>query len=485
MLYRVPSSHFSSQAIFYANRLNSNVAAYQKQIASGMRLHRPSEEPVSFRQASSLTAQMEQLDADYFIIRDSESKLNQSVSILTEAADLLSTAKVLTQQGIQSLSQSERDALAIEVENILAGMKRIAQTQAAGAFIFGGARTNANPFTFGERSVAGGTLPVTYNGSEVTSRAFVGATLTVDTYYPGHNIFGRFERKDAQIFGSTGAKIGQGTANIIGRATLQVRHTETIFAPGSGIAAGTSSPGNDSIIGPSGVHFVEIIDTVGDGSAGTISLNGGPEFAFSNADTNLEIRDRSGNRIFVNTTNITAGFFGTVNIQANGTLSVDNGLSSLAIDFSSSQTVVDSTTNRFVHIDSTSIKAVGDDYLEFPGTSNAFQILDEIVQDLRGARNLSNADFAHSLDRRLSELDIVANNILDTVGRQSATLYSLRQLDSRVADFRTDAEERLSIIQSTNIADAIMRLTNDQNLLQYTYAITAQIASVQLLNFLR
>jgi flagellar hook-associated protein 3 FlgL len=485
MTFRATSLSMSNHAAQYSAKFNASIAKYQMQITSGLKLHRPSEDPVGYRYVVSLTARLEELNSEAASVSDAQAKLNFGVSNLTDANNLITKAKILTQQGIQALDQAERNGLATEVENLMESLKVIALAKNAGTYLYGGTRTDAPPFSFNNPQVAGGTLDVKYNGSAQASRAHIGQAIEIDTYYSGKEVFGATDRQPTILIGKSGAKTGTGTDTLVGRATLQVKHTSTIYQPGSGISAGTDSAAKDTIIGPPGKYQLQIIDTSGDGSSGTISLNGEPPITFTDADTNLQVTGPNGQKIYVNTTAITAGFNGTVDLAANGTLSIDGGLTTLPIDFSANQTVVDSTSGKLVHINSANIETVGEDYLEFPGSSNAFQVLYELVQDLRGSRQLSSSELAQSLDRRLGELGATSDQLLNIVGQQSASLATLQQLDSRISDFQLQTAEQLNGIQATDIPTAILRMKNDQTLLEYTYAVTAEVMSVQLINFLR
>ena len=484
MFYRATAAAIGNQSIRFVQQFNSNIYDYQNQISSGVRIHRPSDDPVGFRQVASFSARLQELRTETFSLKDAENKLNTSVAQLQETNNLLSQAKVLTQQGITALTQSERDAIAVEVESVLESLKDITKTTSAGAFLFGGTRTDQQPYEFSNPLATGGTLNVDYLGSHQNSRAIVGEAVVVDTFYAGSDVFADPNRGETILFGNTGAALAAGTDNLIGRTTLQVRHTSTTYLGSSGIAAGASSVDGDTIIGPAGTFSVTINDTSGDGSAGTISM-GGKEFAWTNSDTDLEVTGPSGHKIYVDMSAITAGFNGTVDIVADGTLSVDGGLTTEAIDFSSSQTITDSTTGRFVHIDSSQIDRAGDDYLEFPGTSDAFQIVYELAQDLRNTRNLDSEQLAESLDRRIGELSKVSDHVLGVMGQQSASLQTLRQLEFRIQDLQLETETQLNNIQSTDIAETVLRLQNEQNLLQYTYAVTAEISAIGIIDFLR
>jgi flagellar hook-associated protein 3 FlgL len=485
MFYRATSFAIGAQSIRFVQQYSSNILNYQNQISSGLRIHRPSDDPVGFRQVASFSARLQELRTEAFSLRDAENKLNTGVSQLQESNKLLSHAKVLTQQGISALTQSERNAIAVEVESLLASLQGITKTSSAGAFLFGGTRTDEQPYEFSKPLVAGGTLNVEYFGSYQNSRALVGEAVAVDTFYAGTTVFADPDRGETILFGKTGAALAAGTDNLIGRATLQVRHTSTTYVGRSGIAAGTSSVDGDTIIGPAGQFSVTINDTSGDGSAGTISLGGDREIAWTNTDTDLQVTSPSGQKIYVDMSAISPGFSGSVDIVADGTLSVDGGLTTEPIDFSSGQTITDSTTGRFVPIDSSKISRAGDDYLEFPGTSDAFQIVYELVQDLRNTRNLDGEQLAASLDRRLGELSNMSDHVLNVMGQQSASLQTLRQLEFRIQDLELETETQLNNIQSTDIAETVLRLQNEQTLLEYTYAITAEISSIGLIDFLR
>ena len=484
MVYRSTAFSIGAQSLRFVQRYNASILNYQNQLSSGLRIHRPSDDPIGFRQVTSFSARLQELRTEELSLKGAENKLNTGVSQLQEVNNLLSQAKVLTQQGISALTQSERNAIAVEVESLLASLQDITKTTAGGNFLFGGTRSDVPPYEFSDPRVTGGTLNVEYFGSYQNSRALVGESVIVDTFYAGNTVFADPNRGGTILFGSSGAALAAGTDNLIGRATLQVRHTSTTYLGSSGIAPGVSSVDGDTIIGPAGSYTLTINDTSGDGSAGTISL-GGAEVDWTNTDTDLELIGRNGQTIFVDMSAIAAGFSGTVDIVADGTLSVDGGLTTEPIDFSASQTIADSTSGRFVHIDSSKISSAGDDFLEFPGTADAFQVVFELVQDLRNTRNLDSEQLAAALDRRLGELANMSDHVLDVMGQQSASLQTLRQLEFRIQDLQLETETQLNNIQSTDIAETILRLQNDQSLLEYTYAITAEISSIGLIDFLR
>ncbi len=485
MNFRTNSFASSNQTLRYSAQYNANIQKYQQQISSGLRIHRPSDDPVSFRQISSLSVRLQELQSESYTIIDSETKLNTSVSQLQETNSLIIRAKTLAQQGVQATSDSERTALALEVEGIFVGLENITKTKTAGSFLYAGARTDQEPFAFADPIVAGGTRQVDYQGAAGNSRAYIGDAISIDTFFAGDKIFGDSNRGESILLGETGAQLGVGTDNMVGRATLQVRHTATTFAAGSGISAGASSAAEDSLIAASGSSNLVVQDTSGTGASGTISLNGGESITWTNADTNLQIVDNEGRVIHLDMSTITPGFDGAVDFESGGSLSVDGGLTEIPIDFSDSQTIIDSTTGTQVHIDTSELRRAGDEFLEFPGTSDVFQIMYELKEDLHNSRGLGGQNLSESIDRRIGDLERMSEHVLEVVGRQASSLQVLDDLEFRVQDLQLEVETELNDLQSTDISEAVLRMQNDQSLLEFTYAVTAQVASISLIDFLR
>ena len=485
MNFRVTSTTLSSQAIRYSAAHASRIAELQAQISSGIRLDRVSQDPAAFRQITAIRAQLLEFGADKTSIDTAQATLNDSVVQLREINSLISSARKVVLQGIQVLDDNEKNALALEAEGILERLENLALATHEGNYLYGGTQIDQPPFEFLPPDIPGGPLKVVYHGSNKNARAFAGEAMSVETYYSGNSIFQNPDRMPTVVYGTTGAAAGSGTDTLLGQAILQVSHDTTAYLGSSGIMPGSRSAMDDTVIGPAGLHQLEIIDSSGTGDYGTISLNGGTEFQFTSSDTNLEIVGPGGEVVYVDTTAITAGFSGSVDIESGGFLSVDGGLSKTSIDFSGSQGVEDSTSSRFVTIDSSSISRVGDDVLEFPGTSDIFQLVHQLIGDLRNDRDLQNQQRAEVLNRRLAELISMGDHVLSFVGEQSASLQTLEALNERIDNLKLEAETKLVDLQATDIPETVLRLENSLSLLEYTYAVTAKVSSLQLIDFLR
>jgi flagellar hook-associated protein 3 FlgL len=103
---------------------------------------------------------------------------------------------------------------------------------------------------------------------------------------------------------------------------------------------------------------------------------------------------------------------------------------------------------------------------------------------LRNLAGLSRAEQAVEFDAVLGELDAASDNLLATVGEQSASLELLDAIETQTQDLQLEGQETLSELASVDIAQIVLELQSAQNLLQSTLATSALLVDVSLLDFL-
>jgi flagellar hook-associated protein 3 len=466
----------TARALNAARKHNYNLAKYQEQLVTGLRINRPSDDPIGTRAVLAHRADESRLEAEIGNIQSARLKLNSSVTRLLEAKDMLVTAKTTAQQ---SASSSEGHILAGQIDQLFDRFLQVTNAQVGDEYLFGGTAVTTKPF---QGVTVNGQQTITYHGTEQREHIVVGIGLTVDAIYHGEETFLATDRQPSEFTGSTGAQPGIGTNSGTGRQTLSVTHTNTSYAGTSGIVAGSSSDKGDTILGPAGAHQLEVIDTSGDGSAGTISLNGGPPVAYSNSDTDLRIEGTNGAVVFVDASAISAGFNGVVDITSDGTLQVDDG-PAIAIDFTNNQIVTDAN-GTVTHVDSSQITRAGEDSIQHVGTSTVFDVFNQLSDDLRNAEGLSDVEVEERINDSIGELDRFIDHLLNIVGEQSTSLESLDSIEIRNEDVQLELQRVISDIESADIAEAIINLQTQQNLLQYTYSATSQLFQTSLLNYL-
>ncbi len=475
MAFRITNTLMTNRAIQAAQRHLVRLGDAQLRTSTGLRINRPSDDPPAARLLLINRTVEHRLSSDIQNIQFSRARLNSSVSALLEAKDLLVQAKDIALQGSQS---EDRPVLATSVEQQLARLVDLANSQVDGHYLYGGAALTTRPVV-----QEAGTSEYAYAGSSLRSRTIVGLDLEIDVLYGGDEVFFPRERQATQFFGSTGAEAGSGTDSATGRGRLIVAHLNTSFAAGSGVAPGTDSAGGDSIIGPSGAHVLTVIDSAGDGSSGTVSLNGGPAVSFSNGDTNLLVTGPEGELVYVDTTGITPGFNGNVDITANGSMSVDGGATLVNIDFSGNQPVVHSVDSSVTYVDSQQIRRTGEDRLEYLGTGSLFEVLQFLHDDLLNT-SLTESETTDAISRSIGELDRVINHVLAIVGEQSVTLESLDSIEARHENLQLDTRGMIADLESADIGQALFDLQSEQTLLQFTYAATSALLSQNILDFI-
>ena len=486
MNVRVTPQVLINQAISSAQQSYARLGVLETQASTGKRINQPSDDPIGALRVLVGEAENARLDAYHQNVSGTQSTLNQSVSTLTEAGQLLAQARDLAIQGANTGNdQTSHQALSDQVDSLLNRLVALSNSKSGDQYLYGGTASLTAPFTVSALDSSGRTAQVTYQGADLRASSPVGQTQTVDTLYNGSEVFQSQQRGPTLIGQTTGAKAGAGTDSATGQGTLVVAHTSTTYTAGSGVQTGTNSAAGDTVLGPSGSHTLKVIDTSGTGAAGTFSLDNGPPVAFTSADTNLSVANGNGAVVFVDASAITAGFNGTVAVAGDGTLSVDGGATSTPITFSSNQVVTNSLTGAVTNIDSTNIVRAGSDHVEYTGTFDTFQILQALRDDLRNVRGLSAAEQASAVAGRIGELERVRTNVLGVVGEQSASLQNIESLDQHISAVQLQTKELIGNIQGADISSVVLNLQQQQNLLQLTFSATSRLFDLSLLNFIK
>lgn len=467
-------------------QITAQLEALQAQATTGQKFAHVSDNPSAALMLMGVSDQEQRLTAHLANIQSATTALNTSTAALQQVQDIFTQAKSLAIQASSSNNDSTAlAAIAAQVNGLLNNLLTAANTQNNGTYVFAGTASTTKPFAIASQDAAGNVQRVAYQAASAGTSATVADGQQVELYYPGSGVF-QMQNRQAPVFsGLTGAAAGTGTDSATGQATLTIQHTATTFAAGSGVQAGTNSAAGDTILGPAGAHTLQITDTSGNGSAGTVSLDGGPAIAFTNGDTNLRVTNNSGDVVFLNTTAITAGFNGTVAVTSSGTMSIDGGATTTPLTFSANQAVTDSATGAVTYVDSTKVVRTGSDVVQYPGTADAFQALISLRDDLNNVNKLAPADQLKALSGHIAELDSVSSNILATLGQQSASLQSLTSLQSHLQSLQLSAKETIGNIGNADVTDVVVKLQSYEQLLQLSLESFARIHSISLLNYIR
>ncbi len=460
-----------------ATRQTANAARLQAQISSGKRIAKPSDDPAGQRLILHQQSVIRSLEATRDAIGTARNQLNTSHRAVLEAQQVFVKAQSLALQGRQATDPAEIEAIAREIDSLLQRLTSIANTRVGGESLFGGDDTLSDPFTTSQP----GDIPH-YQGSHQSGVRVIGGE-SLQVLYAGSDVFRTTGRGDTLILGSTGATPANGTSSARGVRELNIRHGITSFFGTSGIQAGTGT-GSDTIVGPPGAHVLTIHDTSGTGTSGTVSLNGGPEVAFTSSDTNLVVTGPAGEIVHLDTTAMTPGFSGTIDLAASGFASIDGGLTEVPVDFSANQTLIDSRDGSVIHVNTQNVLRSGTDYVDLTATADAFQVLSQLQADLRNLADLPASERDAALSRRLEDIERIQTHLLGIVGEQSVTLQTLDSMQQRTEDLLLSAESRLTEVQGTDYAQAVLQLQAEQTLLQFSLTSAVRLFDFSIIPFL-
>ena len=477
-MFRVTHQNLLRSTHVESARSHAEILRLQAQISSGNRIQRPSDDPVGHTAVRSQRSLVARLETKIVGIESIRSRTRTAYQAVIDAQGIFVRAKAIALEGRQETDPQGREVLAREVGSLLTQLQTIANTQIDGTAVFAGAASPGKAFQFSEEGAI-----TAYIGSNLPGVGAIDGEPSPITQPPGTAVFQSTDPETLLFTGNTGAAIGAGTSSIRGVRELQVTWTATMFAGASGVQSGASAT-EDTVLGPAGSHMLSIRDTSGTGATGVVSLNGGPDIAFSSADTNLVVTGPNGEAIHIDTTAITPGFDGVVDVTGEGTLSINGGQTNLPIDFSSNQIVVDARDGSVLHVDTTNIRRAGVERIDAAGTADAFQVLSQLRDELRNSPALSSADRDGALSRRLDDIDRISTHLLGVVSEQSITLERLDHVQSRTELLLLDARGRLSEVEETDYPQAILELQSHQLRMQVSLATAARMFDVSLLNFI-
>lgn len=472
---RFPNGILFLKASANINRATANLVRTESSVSSGKRVLTLSDDPAASTRIISLSREL--LESDRFLetIAQGKTILETGTGALQSVSEIVTRAREISlQAGNPSLSQLDRSALADEVDGLLTQAMGLANTKSGGRYLFAGSKTGSAPYSLDTIS---GQQYARYHGDSKDLNLLVSAGVQVNVTLPGEEIF-KDNKGGAIVFkGTTGAAVGTNPSTGTGNDTLLVTHNTTSYAGTTGIAVGSSSASGDTIIGASGTHTMAINSV-----AKTLSLDGGTAVSYTGSETDLQVTNAAGDKVYVNVSGITAS--GTVNITATGYLSTDDGASLTAINFGANQKIVDSVTGELLNVNSSGIVRTGSEYVTYKGTFDLFTALTKLRDDLRNTRGLSTADQVDSIKDRIDQFAGVHEAVLSGLSVLGERINQLSLTEDHIYETQNDVKQLLSITQDTDLAAAISEFQKAQIALQYAQSVTAKLLNTNFLNFL-
>ena len=466
---RIPSTAIHHRTLIDLRRSLEAQAALQRQLATGRRVERPSDDPTAAARILPLQTDLREFDRMARAAEAARGTLDLGADALQQASEIMARLReIATEAANSTKGQPDRDSMATEVDQLLDQLRGLANTSRGGRYLFGGTVEDRPPFEILEQD---GRARIRYAGDQLSRRALVAPDVRVDVNIPGDRLFGVAERGATRYEGDTGAAPGPAFDTGRGTARLEFSFAGLRVPTGTtGIAAGDGAT--------TALGRLDYVFTAPD----SISINGGPETLITGGSQEFPV----GAGDDVVSLDITLPIdppTGTLTAEAWAT--VDAGATRQKVDFTRDRIVVlDSLDDSELHVDVSGLARTGVEEITFEGTFDAFTAAITLREQLR------NRDGAPD--------DVVRDRLRDALGAitagHDATLAGLQDLGSRSASMEllinrvesltTRGEDELSRIRDVDIAAAISELQLLSQSYEAALAVTGRTLNLSLLNFL-
>lgn len=180
--------------------------ATQQQIASGLRIVRPSDNPVDYEQIARLQADSASLAQFQRNSNTLENELLRIDENLQRVSSIMQAASELAVQGGDAtLTGTDRTALGQAAQTLLDELMAIANTSMGGRYRYAGLRSDTPPYTRTDSNGDGLPDVITYQGSRETNPIEIAAGIYLESNIPGSDLTGTqavFQTRDIDLFTS-------------------------------------------------------------------------------------------------------------------------------------------------------------------------------------------------------------------------------------------------------------------------------------------
>lgn len=475
MAIRITQGTLYSRALFDMQRGLFRYSQLQTEVATGRRVNRPSDDPAAALRILPLRGDirdLEQLNNNVLLARET---LNTSTASLEDGSSIMQRVRELaTQASNGTLSGSDRESIAAEVDQLLSQMLGIANSRRGDRFLFGGTETGSPPFSL---ETVGGRTRAVYNGNRDSLEVDVAPGVSTGLNIPGDSIFLSRDRGSTTFspaFGEneTGvSSYGSGDTGV-GFGGLQVSF------------AGLHTDAPAEITGGTGVTTaLGELDYVFTTGPDTLSIGGG--LAMPVPVTDGQFRTADGRAITLTVSGVPATTTGTFTAKAN--LSTDGGLTQTEVTtFDSSPTAVrNSEDGSMLYLDVSSLSQVGDVDVKYGGTFDVFTTLAELRDLLSNENGIADNGVRDRIGSLLGEIDDAHDAVLDGLRELGFRSSSMDVLQNRVEGLRVSRAESLSLVEDTDIAESILELQRQDLSYQTALQVSARVLQTSLQGFLR
>ena len=188
---RVTTQLLIDRSIRNINNQSNRLLTLQEQLATGLRVNRPSDDPIDARRAVSIRALLgknEQYLANISMVNSPVAETNTSIETILSS---FNRAWELALRGANGTNaQNQLDALALEVNQIVEGIFSTANHETNGRYLFGGTRTTTPPYE-AIRNAEGEIVAVSFAGNAEAVHVAISDVLDLQYNEIGLDVFSK------------------------------------------------------------------------------------------------------------------------------------------------------------------------------------------------------------------------------------------------------------------------------------------------------
>jgi flagellar hook-associated protein 3 FlgL len=191
MSTRITSSMMSRSLLSDINDVAVRQDATRRQMSSGKQITAPSDDPYATARAMSLRTDLAGIKQHERNVQEAQSWMSVTDTTLSSITDLAQHARELLVQGAtDTLPQTSRNAIADQIDQIIAGMKQEANASYDGRYVLAGSRTNTKPYDSTLTATGTGTPNDGYLGDAATQLREIGPGVTLAVNVRGDEVLG-------------------------------------------------------------------------------------------------------------------------------------------------------------------------------------------------------------------------------------------------------------------------------------------------------
>ena len=189
---RITQSMLSRVGIGHLNAQRSQLARTQEQATTGLRINRPSDDPVDYRSTQKLKDSLAQTGRFLRTIDVSRTRLRTTEGAISDSSEVVTQARVLALAAASSTNSGDaRDAIRIQVEGLFKELVSRANTRTPdGGYVFSGRASDTAAFVQTGSFVSGSPPPtVSFAGDASRIDVEVDDGVFIDVTRDGSDVF--------------------------------------------------------------------------------------------------------------------------------------------------------------------------------------------------------------------------------------------------------------------------------------------------------